>query len=287
VTQIFRIVTATAVLAAWSLSSPSLALAQRDRDVIVAELRQIQAQLAQIQTSHAALKAAIESLTVQTTDQRDALRKTLADSNVTLQRLEQDLSILSARVDETNGRIGDLQQEVGSMRQTQPLIIPPLETAGDGGDSDPDGVDGAPIVPLPAPVIAAGPSITDIYNQARIDYTQGRYALAISGFKDVIASNARGDLADNAHYWIGECHFSQRGYERAIESFDSVVREYPESNKRSDAYLKKAMALESLARRSEAMLMYELVIDQFPRSQHERIARTRLEELMRTTPPRP
>ncbi|TDI41275.1 MAG: tol-pal system protein YbgF [Acidobacteria bacterium] len=286
-TQIFRIVTATAVLAAWSLSSPSLALAQRDRDVIVAELRQIQAQLAQIQTSHAALKAAIESLTVQTTDQRDALRKTLADSNVTLQRLEQDLSILSARVDETNGRIGDLQQEVGSMRQTQPLIIPPLETAGDGGDSDPDGVDGAPIVPLPAPVIAAGPSITDIYNQARIDYTQGRYALAISGFKDVIASNARGDLADNAHYWIGECHFSQRGYERAIESFDSVVREYPESNKRSDAYLKKAMALESLARRSEAMLMYELVIDQFPRSQHERIARTRLEELMRTTPPRP
>ncbi len=286
-TQIFRIVTATAVLAVWSLSSPSLALAQRDRDVIVAELRQIQAQLAQIQTSHAALKAAIESLTVQTTDQRDALRKTLADSNVTLQRLEQDLSILSARVDETNGRIGDLQQEVGLMRQTQPLIIPPLETAGDGGDSDPDGVDGAAIVPLPAPVIAAGPSITDIYNQARIDYTQGRYALAISGFKDVIASNARGDLADNAHYWIGECHFSQRGYERAIESFDSVVREYPDSNKRSDAYLKKAMALESLARRSEAMLMYELVIDQFPRSQHERIARTRLEELMRTTPPRP
>jgi len=281
VTQIVRIVTATAVMAAWSLSSPSLAVAQRDRDVIVAELRQIQAQLSQIQTSHAALQAAIESLTVQTTDQRDALRKTLADSNVTLQRLEQDLSILSARVDETNGRIGDLQQEVGSMRHTQPLIIPPMEAAEDGGDSA--DVDGAPI----APVMAAGPSITDIYNQARIDYTQGRYALAVSGFEDVIASNGRGDLADNAHYWIGECHFSQRSYERAIESFDSVVREYPDSNKRSDAYLKKAMSLESLVRRSEAMLMYELVIEQFPRTQHERIARTRLEELMRTTPPRP
>jgi len=281
VTQIVGIVTATAVMAAWSLSSPSLAVAQRDRDVIVADLRQIQAQLSQIQTSHAALQAAIESLTVQTTDQRDALRKTLADSNVTLQRLEQDLSILSARVDETNGRIGDLQQEIGSMRHTQPLIIPPMEAAEDGGDSA--DVDGAPI----APVMVAGPSITDIYNQARIDYTQGRYALAVSGFEDVIASNGRGDLADNAHYWIGECHFSQRSYERAIESFDSVVREYPDSNKRSDAYLKKAMSLESLVRRSEAMLMYELVIEQFPRTQHERIARTRLEELMRTTPPRP
>jgi tol-pal system protein YbgF len=283
----FRIVTATAVIAAWSFSSPSAARAveaQRDRDAIVAELRQIQAQLSQIQTSHAALKAAIDSLAVQTTDQRDALRKTLADSNVTLQRLEQDLSILSARVDETNGRIGDLQQEVGSMRQTQPLVIPPMETAENGADADADAVSGAP---LPPPVVAAGPSITDIYNQARIDYTQGRYALAISGFKDVIASNARGDLADNAHYWIGECHFSQRGYERAIESFDTVVREYPDSNKRSDAYLKKAMSLESLTRRSEAMLMYELVIEQFPRTQHERIARGRLEDLIRTTPPQP
>ncbi len=280
-TQMVRIVTATAVIAAWSFSA---AEAQRDRDAIIVELRQIQAQLSQIQTSHAALKAAIESLAVQTTDQRDSLRKTLADSNVTLQRLEQDLSILSARVDETNGRIGDLQQEVGSMRQTQPLIIPPTKTAensGDDTDADADAVDGPP------PVMAAGPSITDIYNQARIDYTQGRYALAISGFNDVIASNTRGDLADNAHYWIGECHFSQRGYERAIESFDTVVREYPDSNKRSDAYLKKAMSLENLTRRSEAMLMYELVIAQFPRTQHERIARTRLEELMRTTPPRP
>ncbi len=286
-TRMFRIVTATAVIAAWIFSSPSAASAveaQRDRDAVVAELRQIQAQLSQIQTSHAALKAAIESLTVQTTDQRDALRKTLADSNVTLQRLEQDLSILSARVDETTGRIGDLQQEVGSMRQPQPLVIPPIETAENGADADAAAISGAP---LPPPVVAAGPSITDIYNQARIDYTQGRYALAISGFKDVIASNARGDLADNSHYWIGECHFSQRGYERAIESFDTVVREYPDSNKRSDAYLKKAMSLESLARRSEAMLMYELVIEQFPRTQHERIARGRLEDLMRTTPPQP
>ena len=279
-----RIVTATAVIAAWSLSSTSALEAQRDRDAIVAELRQIQAQLSEIQTSHAALKTAIESLTAQTTNQRDSLRKALADSNVTLQRLEQDLSILSARVDETNGRIGDLQQEVGSMRQTQPLIIPPTETAANGEDGD--DADSAPNATLPPPAMAAGPSITDIYNQARIDYTQGRYALAISGFEDVVASNAIGDLADNAHYWIGECHFSQRGYERAIESFDRVVREYPDSNKRSDAYLKKAMSLENLTRRSEAMLMYELVIEQFPRSQHERIARTRLEELMRTTPPR-
>ncbi len=79
---------------------------------------------------------------------------------------------------------------------------------------------------------------------------------------------------------------AQRQYQRAIDSLDTVVREYPDSNKRSDAYMKKAMSLENMDRRSEAMMMYELVIEQFPRTQHQRIARSRLEGLMRTTPPR-
>lgn len=261
-----------------SASAPRAA-AQRDRDNILAELRQIQAQLSQIQSSHAELKQAVDQLSAASEAQRDSLRKTLADGNVALERVEQDLSVLSARVDETNGRIGNLQQELVSMRQTQqPLMLPPTETA--EGESEEPAEDAPPL-----PVVAAGPSVTDIYNQARIDYTQGRYALAISGFEDVLATDPQGDLADNAHYWVGESYFAQRQYERAIGSFDTVVRDYPSSNKRSDAYLKKAMALENMDRRSEAMLMYELVIEQFPRTQHQRIARSRLEELMRSTPP--
>jgi tol-pal system protein YbgF len=276
-----RIPIIVAALAIVSLSAPE-AMAQRDRDAIMAQLRQIQAQLSQIQSSHAALKQAVDELTAASAAQQDSLRKTLADGNVALERVEQDLYVLSARLDETNGRIGNLQQEIVSMRQNQqPLLLPPPETADSEGETPGE----TPEDPLPPPVLAAGPSVTDIYNQARIDYTQGRYALAISGFEDVLASDPRGDLADNAHYWVGESYFAQRQYERAIDSFDIVVRDYPDSNKRSDAYLKKAMSLENMERRSEAMLMYELVIEQFPRTQHQRIARSRLEGLMRTTPP--
>ena len=270
-----------AALAMVSLSAPE-ATAQRDRDNILAALRQIQAQLSQIQGSHTALKKAVDELTAASAAQQNSLRRTLADGNVALERLEQDLSILSARVDETNGRIGNLQQEVVSMRQNQqPLTLPPVETADGEGETPAGSPEDAP----PPLVVAAGPSVTDLYNQARTDYTQGRYALAISGFRDVLATDPSGDLADNAHYWVGESYFAQRQYERAIASFDTVVRDYPDSNKRSDAYLKKAMSLENMGRLSEAMLMYELVIEQFPRTQHQRIAHSRLEGLMRTTPP--
>ena len=271
-----------AALAMVSLSAPE-ATAQRDRDNILAALRQIQAQLSQIQGSHTALKKAVDELTAASAAQQNSLRRTLADGNVALERLEQDLSILSARVDETNGRIGNLQQEVVSMRQNQqPLTLPPVETADGEGETPAGSPEDAP----PPLVVAAGPSVTDMYNQARIDYTQGRYSLAISGFQDVLTTDPNGELADNAHYWAGESYFAQRQYERAIDSFDTVVRDYPDSNKRSDAYLKKAMSLENMDRRSEAMLMYELVIEQFPRTQHQRIARSRLEGLIRTTPPR-
>jgi tol-pal system protein YbgF len=135
--------------------------------------------------------------------------------------------------------------------------------------------------------VAAAPSVTDVYNQARIDYTQGRYSLAISGFKEVLEVDRRGDLADNAHYWMGESYLAQRQHQLALDEFDEVIRDYPESNKRPDAYLKKAMTLEEMGRRSEANLMYELVIEQFPRTNQERVARRKLEELMRSTVPRP
>lgn len=281
----FRTVRTVAAVSLLSISciAVSAGAAQRDRDNIIAELRLIQSQLNDMVNANAALVQAIEELKSQSQSQQDGLRKTLADSNVALERLQQDLSIISSRVDETNGRMGNLQQEVASMRHNQqPLLIPPLETDGDGEQTAEDGDDGE----VPPPVMAAVPNVTDIYNQARIDYTQGRYGLAISGFEDVLGSDPRGDLADNAHYWIGESYLAQRQYERAIETFDRVIRDYPDSNKRSDAYLKKGMALQDLDRRSEALLIYELVIEQFPNSQHGRIARTRIEELMRTTPPR-
>lgn len=263
--------------------------AQKKEDVILSELRQIQAQLAELQADQAALKTAIDSLSSRSGEEQDSLRKTFADSKVTIERIQQDLSILSERVDESNARIGSLREDVASLRQTQQPLLIPGEPASPPESTAPAGVAGSqttdeppPSVPPPA-VVAAAPSVTDIYNQARIDYTQGRYPLAISGFKEVLDLDARGDLADNAHYWMGECYLAQRQYDPAIQEFDRIIRDYPDSNKRPDAYLKKAMTLEEAGRRSEANLMYELVIEQFPKTNQERVARRKLEELMKTT----
>jgi len=259
---------------------------QKKEDVILAELRQIQAQLEKLETSQAALKAAVEALTAGATEHQDSLRKTFADSKIALERVQQDMSILSERIDETNSRLGGLREDLVTLRQSrEPLVIPateppPVEPGGTPAGQEPSG---GPPVTAP-PVVAAGPSVIDIYNEARNDYTQGRYALAISGFKDVLELDKRGDLADNARYWMGESYLAQRQNDLALAEFDVIIRDYPQSNKRPDAYLKKAMTLEEMGRRSEANVMYELVIEQFPRTNQERVARRKLEDLMRSGP---
>ena len=274
-------------LAVAGASGRDAGAAQKKEDIILVELRQIQAQLAMLQTSQAALKSVVEALSAGATEQQDSLRKTFADSKIVLERVQQDMSILSERVDETNSRLGGLREDLVTLRQNrEPLVLPATEpVATEAGSTS--GQARPVATPAPPPVVTAGPGYIDIYNEARNDYTQGRYPLAISGFKDVLDLDKKGDLADNAHYWMGESYLAQRQYDLALGEFDKIIRDYAQSNKRPDAYLKKAITLEEMGRRSEANVMYELVIEQFPRTTQERVARRKLEDLMRSTPKQP
>ncbi len=276
------------VLALAVASASGAAAGQKKEDIILAELRQIQAQLASLQTSQAALKSAVDQLNTGAAEREDAARKTFADSKIALERVQQDMSILSERIDETNSRLASLREDLAALRQSrEPITIPPPAepVPAEGGVT---GAQPPPAETTPPPVVvASGPSVIDLYNEARNDYTLGRYALAISGFKDVLELDKKGDLADNAHYWMGESYLAQRQHDLALDEFDKIIRDYPQSNKRPDAYLKKAMTLEEMGRRAEANVMYELVIEQFPRTNQERVARRRLEDLMRSVPKQP
>jgi septal ring factor EnvC (AmiA/AmiB activator) len=133
-----RILWSGSALALWiaGVSPGFTAAAQKKEDIILAELRQIQAQLAQLQSSQAALQRTVEALVDEASNREEGMRKTFADSKLTFERIEQEMSVLSERVDETNERLGILGQEVSSLRLSQqPLVIPPSTTpaAGTGG----------------------------------------------------------------------------------------------------------------------------------------------------------
>ena len=46
-------------------------------------------------------------------------------------------------------------------------------------------------------------------------------------------------LADNAMYWLGECHYSSGQYAKAVTVFKKLVKAYPKAEKVPDALLKR------------------------------------------------
>lgn len=257
-----------------TLAAPVAALANKEHDQILAELRQLQIQLSVVQTNQGRLEQALERMANLFIEQDSSIRRTLVDTGTTLDTVQENLMVLSEKLDETNGRLGNLRREVASLRPTPPIVIP--ETP-EGGSPPPSGEASQPPTATPLPVPSGGSA--DLYQQAYTDYTQGRYSLAISGFKQLIAATPDSDLADNAQYWIGECLLAQRQNREALEAFDAVLSLYPDSNKLPEATYKKAVALEALGSRADAIAQLELVIEYFPRSPAARAAKGMLRSL--------
>lgn len=229
--------------------------AAQGHDEIMAEVRRLQVQVSQLEASQLELHQAMQKLSSLLQEQDASIRRALVDTGTTLQSLQEHLLVLSEKIDETNGRLGNMSRELASLRPTQPIVIPQ-----EGAPAPAE--EGTPATMQPVqPLAFSGP---DLYQQAYTDYTQGRYPLAISGFKELLAVDPESDLADNAQYWIGECLLAQRQYREALEAFDAVLTLYPAGNKLPEATYKKAVALEALGSRTDAEMQLEAVIQNYP-----------------------
>ncbi len=75
------------------------------------------------------------------------------------------------------------------------------------------------------------------YQEARQAFEARDYQAALNIFQALLAADANHPLADNAQYWIGECHYALRQYDAAIIDFQKVFT-FPNSNKQADAQFK-------------------------------------------------
>jgi len=73
-------------------------------------------------------------------------------------------------------------------------------------------------------------------------------------------------LSDNAQFWIGECYFMQQQYAQALSAFQAVLKEFPDSNKRSDTYLSIGLCQHRLNHREAAIQNWMTVTQKYPAS---------------------
>lgn len=285
-------------LAATPLTREARAVTQRDQNRIVSEIRQIQVQLATLVEAQAALQQAVEALLADREEQLTADRRSRAETMNVLDRMERNVATLSEAFRESNDRLSALMVEVESVREAQRraalLAAGPAmdgETAPGGAESEAEEVADES---QSAPAEGAGeegtggedatvldePSVAEIYLQADADYLQGRYDLALAGFEQVAEMD--GELADNARYFMGECRLAQGRLDEALEQFDIVIRDFPDSSKIGEAWYKKGLIFGQLGHESDAREIFEDILDVFAGTTAARLAQRELDAM----PPR-
>lgn len=148
------------------------------------------------------------------------------------------------------------------------------------------------LLSMPAGTVPAGTDNTDgstasgtvqsaesIYYTAYSDYIKKNYDLAVEGFKQFIQLYPNHGLADNSLYWIGECYYSQKKYQDAVNTFNRLKTDYADGDKVPDAILKEGFALIEMGSQSEGIDALKELISKFPLSEEASLAQQKIKEV--------
>ncbi len=108
----------------------------------------------------------------------------------------------------------------------------------------------------------------------------GRLEEASAEYQKVLAkSNCRAGRA--AQFMIGEIQFQQKKYADAVTSFYLVLYNYPYPQWQADAAFESGKCFEALHKRSQAIKLYQELVDKFPQSDKVAAAKSRIEALQK------
>jgi tol-pal system protein YbgF len=172
-------------------------------------------------------------------EQRDILLSTRASTGSTTKELFDQMSRLQGKLDEVMGRFQQVSQHA------------PAETPG-------------------------AANANQVYEQATQDLTQGRYALALQGYRDFLKRFPTSELSDDAQYGIGECQFAQSKFDSARTEYARVDSLYPQGDKVPAALYKQALSEEKLGRSADAKKTLEALVRRYPLSGEAQLAREKL-----------
>lgn len=244
------------------------------------------------------------------TDQKE-VRGLLADLQVAVDKLKREVSTLEADADQMQGRgrggrpattLSDLEKRVAVVEnrlklieQSQPagaIVQPPS-----GGTNEQPGLQGELPPPLPMATFTptparaadtsmardeaalAGANVDEKYREAFATMRRGKPAEAVPQFREFLRKNPKSDFADDAQYYIGECYYSTKDYNRAILEFNEVLLKYPKGEKVPPALLRQANAFAELGDKVDARLILQKLVGEYPKSEEAARAKQLLEQM--------
>ncbi len=120
---------------------------------------------------------------------------------------------------------------------------------------------------------------SQLYQKARTLLLEGDLINAAQLFKTFTQKHSKHSLADNAMYWLGECHYSSGQYDKAIKVFKELIDKYPKAEKVPDAFLKIGYSYLSMDDINRAQYFMKKVLKKYPFSPAAEKAQEKLKNI--------
>jgi tol-pal system protein YbgF len=195
----------------------------------------------------------------------DGLRKDLSTASSRTSKREEEEKVLREKLDGLTFKINFIENFLGIGKKDEP------------GESPAEKAGKQP----PATKDAAGIKMDkeSLYAAAYGLFKEGKYDKSRESFEYFLKQYPDTEFSDNAQFWVGECYYFEKKYEKAIVEYDKVTKNFPEGDKVPYALLKQGLSFLKLGDKASAKLLLQQVAKEFPNTGQARIARATLLEI--------
>lgn len=214
-----------------------------------------------------------------------AVRKMSADIQATIDTTKSEMQALNGRVDDANLAAKKPAEDLARYREDADKRILALEERILKQQNQLDTLskklaDLAKAKKDEAVAAAAAvPAADALYLKGLDSLKAGDVATAREQFSKFLEQNPGHELAANAHYWVGETHYSEKNYESAILAYQEVIKNYPGRDKVVPAMLKQALAFNAIKDTKSAKYVLKKLVEGFPKSEEAKKAKALLKEI--------
>ncbi len=217
-----------------------------------------------------------------------ALRKQSAGLRAVLEEMNEEIRILSGRLEEMEYSLKQQQRNAAEREKKREEKLDRLAGLTDQHSERIIRMEQylnlesskKPVAVVPPGTPATKPPSEDeIYRSAKQAFDQGDSEAAKKGFQEFIRRYPKSKNADNAQFWIGEIYYREKWYEKAILEYQNVIEKYPKGNKVPAALLKQGLAFSNIGDKPNAKLILEELSRKYPKSNEAKIAAEKLKTL--------
>ena len=219
-----------------------------------------------------------------------SLRKTLADNSADITDIKEDMQSLKGDRDVIGKDVSTLKAQLPRENEEYKGIkkslddissrLSYIETLLEIKKKEPQSSEAGKEIKADSTTALTGKTDKDsLYASAYKTFKEGNYDKARTEFKNFLNQYPNTEYSDHAQFWIGECYYFEKKFEEAILEYDKVVKNYPKGSKVSSALLKEGFAFLMLGDKTSARAVLQQVINNYPNTSQERMARAKLNEI--------